>query len=75
MLTTMKTDLAQGEGGRPRTTFDELADTVRDREALESRERDLVLRARVEGMPWSSIALALGITKQAAHRRYRKDVP
>ncbi|MEO9248879.1 AsnC family protein [Citricoccus nitrophenolicus] len=71
----MRTDLAQDEGRGPRRTFDELVDTVQDRKALEARERDLVVRARVEGMPWSSIALALGITKQAAHRRYRRDVP
>ncbi|NUL48046.1 AsnC family protein [Cellulosimicrobium funkei] len=71
----MRTDLAQDEGRGPRRTFDELVDTVQDRKVLEARERDLVVRARVEGMPWSSIALALGITKQAAHRRYRRDVP
>lgn len=71
----MKTGLGQGEAGGPWTTFDALESTVRDRKALEARERDLVIRARMEGLPWSSIALALGITRQAAHRRYRKDVP
>ena len=34
-------------------------------------EPDLVLRAVEAGASWSRIARALGITKQAAHRKYR----
>jgi Clp amino terminal domain, pathogenicity island component len=41
------------------------------RRELDATEPDLVLRALQAGASWSRIARALGITKQAAHRKYR----
>ena len=41
------------------------------RHELDAAEPDLVLRALQGGASWSRIARALGITKQAAHRKYR----
>lgn len=41
------------------------------RQELDATEPDLVLRAVQAGASWSRIARALGITKQAAHRKYR----
>ena len=41
------------------------------RQELDATEPDLVLRALQAGASWSRIARALGISKQAAHRKYR----
>ncbi|MBV9606966.1 MAG: hypothetical protein JO027_17770 [Solirubrobacterales bacterium] len=41
------------------------------RQELDATEPELVLRALQDGASWSQIARALGITKQAAHRKYR----
>jgi hypothetical protein len=41
---------------------------------IAERERALALAVafhRGEGVPWSVIAEALGVTKQAAHKRFR----
>ncbi|MGO9499916.1 MAG: Clp protease N-terminal domain-containing protein [Solirubrobacteraceae bacterium] len=41
------------------------------RQELDATEPELVLRALQAGASWSRIARALGISKQAAHRKYR----
>jgi hypothetical protein len=41
------------------------------RQELDATEPELVRRALQAGASWSRIARALGITKQAAHRKYR----
>jgi transcriptional regulator with PAS, ATPase and Fis domain len=41
------------------------------RQELESIEPALVHQALNAGASWSHIALALGVSKQAAHRKYR----
>jgi len=38
---------------------------------LDAAEADLVRRALRGGASWSQVARSLGITKQAAHRKYR----
>jgi hypothetical protein len=40
------------------------------RHRLEGQEEILVHRARVAGVPWVQIAEALGVTKQAVHKKY-----
>jgi hypothetical protein len=44
------------------------------REELEALERHHVARAVADGWSWSQVALALGVTKQAAHKKHAKAV-
>ena len=48
----------------------ELRRLVADRAELERREAALVRRARIEGLVWAEIAGALGVTRQAVHKKH-----
>lgn len=63
----MKTDLRQDEGKSP---IEELMEIVAQRRELERREAAVVRKAHNSGMSWTSIASALGVSRQAAHRKY-----
>lgn len=49
----------------------ELRALVERREELEREEELLVRKARHQGHSWVAIAGALGVSKQAAHKKYR----
>lgn len=68
-----------GGGGRgwegptvstPRGPVEQLQALARARQALEVRQAAAVARARDEGRSWAEIGRALGVTAQAAHKRY-----
>jgi len=42
------------------------------RRELDRYEGTVVRQARVLGMPWQQIATALGVSRQAVHKRYGK---
>ncbi|WP_327091997.1 hypothetical protein OIE66_15600 [Nonomuraea sp. NBC_01738] len=42
------------------------------RHELERLEAVAVRRARVAGLPWAQIADAIGVSKQAVHKKYGK---
>jgi len=65
----VKTDLGQGEGRSP---LEELREIVAQKRELERREAAVVRKAHNGGMSWAAIAFALGISRQAAHRKYGK---
>ena len=47
-----------------------LRDATALRRRLEGHEEVLVYRARVSGTTWTQIAEALGVSKQAVHKKY-----
>lgn len=55
------------DGGEPLSELHRLA---RLRQEIARAEETQVRRARTLGYSWQAIASALGVTKQAAHRRF-----
>ena len=64
----MRTALEFAEGDDPRRALAAAAELRREAERLQDTA---VRRARVAGMSWAEIAGLLGVSKQAAHRKYR----
>ena len=60
------------DGDDPRRGLQVAAEARR----VAEREQDAaVRRARVAGLTWAEIARHLGVSKQAAHRKYRGRLP
>ena len=65
----MRTTFNQEPPG-PDGVLGELATIREARREVERQEAALVRRARNEGIVWEQIAVSLGVTKQAVHRKY-----
>lgn len=51
--------------------LDGIAKSLGNLQAAEMRLRHSVRKARLKGQSWASIGMALGVSKQAAHERFR----
>ncbi len=56
----------------PHGVLSQLAACAAARKQLERDESALVRRARVEGYAWQAIADAMGVTRQAVHKKHGK---
>ncbi|MER7798320.1 AsnC family protein [Microbacterium sp. NPDC096154] len=57
-------------GSDPDEPIAQLFRIAEQRRALSREEEAQVRRARMRGYSWEAIATALGITKQAAHKKF-----
>ena len=60
---------------RPRSPTEELEALARVRTGLPRREVAAVRAARSSGLSWAEVGAALGMTQQAAHKRFRRYAP
>lgn len=59
-------------GEQPRGVLEQLAALAATRRELEREEAALARRARMEGFAWQAIADALGVSRQAVHKKHGK---
>jgi DNA invertase Pin-like site-specific DNA recombinase len=65
-------DKVTASSERPLGVLELLSETAAARREVEREESALVRRARMEGFPWQAIADALGVSRQAVHKKHGK---
>lgn len=65
----MKTLIGSMDGMGPAEALQAVAEM---RKELARTESELVARARAAGLSWEAIALCLGVSKQAVHKKFGK---
>ncbi|MCZ7532721.1 MAG: helix-turn-helix domain-containing protein [Acidimicrobiia bacterium] len=70
----MKNDEKRTIIPHPADTENALAAVVSLRQTADQLERDAVQRAIGSGWSWEQIAEALGVTRQAVHKRYAHHI-
>jgi hypothetical protein len=68
-VVTVKTLLGNMDGKGPAEALGAVAEARRE---LARTESEMVARARSAGLSWEAIALCLGVSKQAVHKKYGK---
>jgi DNA-directed RNA polymerase specialized sigma24 family protein len=62
------------DAGRDAGDLRAIAETVDSIQAEEAKLRGLVQLARAQGRSWGEIAIALGVSRQAAHERFAEKI-
>ena len=62
------------DSGRDAGELRAIAETVDSIHAGEAKLRELVQVARAHGRSWGEIAIALGVSRQAAHERFAEKI-
>ncbi|AOY73522.1 AsnC family protein [Arthrobacter sp. TES] len=65
----MKTLVASMDGKGPAEALQAITELQKE---VSRTEASLVRKARQSGLSWEAIALCLGVSKQAVHRKYGK---
>ncbi|WP_427017196.1 AsnC family protein [Pseudarthrobacter sp. P1] len=65
----MKTLVGSMDGRGPAEVLGAVAELHKE---LARTETEAVLRARAAGLSWEAIAVCLGVSKQAVHKKYGK---
>ena len=65
-------DKVTASSERPLGVLELLSETAAARREIEGEESELVRRASMEGFPWQAIADALGVSRQAVHKKHGK---
>jgi len=69
-MATRTQTAASGRNAAADNPLRDLKEVVKERKALDKREAALVKKARKAGYVWEDIAAAMGVSKQAVHKRF-----
>lgn len=70
----VRTAIDSSSGDDPVSALTRLRAVADERAELDRREYFLVLQLREQNVSWEAIAAALGVSRQAVHKRFRRKM-